>query len=484
MAMNVPRLVVAGLSGDAGKTVVGLSLVSAFRRRGLAVSVFKKGPDYIDAAWQSWAAGVPCRNLDTFMADAAVVRDAFISSAAGSDVAVVEGNRGLFDGSDAQGTHSTAVLARLLKAPIVLVVSCTKTTRTIAAVVHGCQTFEPDLKIVGVVLNRIAGTRHQSVVTEAITQYCALPVLGAIPKLGDDSRMIPGRHLGLITPSEFSQAESLSERLRQIADEHLDIERLLELARGAEALDEPRAKHKPAESSPVRVGYFRDPVFTFYYPENLEALERNGAELIPIASLDAPSLPAIDALYIGGGFPEVHAERLSQNRSLMDGVRQASAKGLPIYAECGGLIYLSRSVEYNGRRHPMAGLFDVDLRLQAKPAGHGYATVRVDSPCPYFDENTEITGHEFHYSQTINPVTPSQTCMAVTRGVGLGNGRDGLLRDNTLACYTHLHALGVQAWAASLTARAREYRQKQKENTASSGVRRDRGMALAACAVR
>jgi cobyrinic acid a,c-diamide synthase len=484
MAMNVARLVVAGLSGDAGKTVVGLSLVAAFRRRGLAVSVFKKGPDYIDAAWQSWAAGVPCRNLDTCMAEAADVRDAFIRSAQSSDVAVIEGNRGLFDGSDAQGTHSTAALARLVDAPVVLVVNFTKTTRTIAAMVHGCQTFEPGLKIAGVVLNRIAGKRHQRVITEAIAEYCGLPVLGAVPKLGDDSSLIPGRHLGLITPSEFAQAESLADRLQEIAAAHLDIDRLLDAARGAAPLPEPRATQRRETPLPVTVGYFSDPVFTFYYPENLESLEEHGAELVPISSLDEAALPEIDALYIGGGFPEVHADRLSQNRSLMDSVRRASREGLPIYAECGGLIYLARSVEYKGQRHPMAGVFDIDLTLHTKPAGHGYASVRVDRPCPFFAQNTEIHGHEFHYSQVIEPVSPSQTCMTLTRGVGLGDGRDGFLRDNTLACYTHLHALGIPAWAASLTARAREYRQKQQENTASSRVRRNRGMAQAAYALR
>jgi len=462
--MNVPRLVIAGLSGDSGKTLVSLSLVAALRQRGLTVSAFKKGPDYIDAAWLSWVAGKPCRNLDTFMTDATTVADSFAVSAAESDIAIVEGNRGLFDGSNASGTHSTSSLAQLLGAPVVLVVNCTKATRTVAALVSGCKTFEPDLKIAGVILNQVAGKRHESVIRESIEQYCGVPVLGAIPRHGSDAGLIPGRHLGLVTPAEFADGTQLADRLRTIGNDYLDIDGLLNAARDASPLSSRERPYTTNSGAAVRIGYFRDAVFTFYYPENLEALEAQGAELVPVSSLEDTRLPELDALYIGGGFPEVHAERLVQNRTMMDSVRRTSENGLPIYAECGGLIYLSRSITLDGRRYAMAGVFDTDLRLDAKPVGHGYAQVRIDGTCPFFSVGTEMRGHEFHYSGTATPPDINQTCMAVDRGFGLGNGRDGLVKNNTLACYLHLHALGHTVWAAGIVQAAHAYHARSKAN--------------------
>lgn len=460
MVMNVPRLVIAGLSGDSGKTLVSLTLVAALRQRGLTVATFKKGPDYIDAAWLSWASGNPCRNLDTFMADAPAVAGAFARNAALSDIAIIEGNRGLFDGSNASGTHSTASLARQLFAPVVLVVNCTKTTRTIAALISGCLTFEPEINIAGVVLNQVAGKRHESVIRESITQYCGVPVLGAIPRHGSDAGLIPGRHLGLVTPAEFEDGERLTARLQAIGAEYLDLDGLIDVARGASPLPAVDVTAPAKSGDAVRAGYFKDAVFTFYYPENLEALESSGAELVPVSSLEDTRLPALDALYIGGGFPEVHAERLVQNRTMMQSVRCASESGLPIYAECGGLIYLARSITCQDKRYDMAGVFDVDLRLDAKPVGHGYAQVRVDRPCPFFANGTELRGHEFHYSGTVTPPGMNQTCMAVDRGFGLGNQRDGLVKNNTMACYMHLHALGNTAWAEAVMREARDYRKR------------------------
>lgn len=485
--MNVPRLVIAGLSGDSGKTLVSLSLIAALRQRGLTVSAFKKGPDYIDAAWLSWVSGNPCRNLDTFMADAHAVANAFSVHAASSDIAIVEGNRGLFDGSNASGTHSTSSLARLLRAPVILVVNCTKTTRTIAALVKGCRTFEADLKIAGVILNQVAGQRHEAVIRESIEEYCGVPVLGAIPRHGTDAGLIPGRHLGLVTPAEFADAGALSDRLFTIGDSYLDIDRLLTAARGASPLPSGTAERPKRSDTTVRVGYFNDAVFTFYYPENLEALQAAGAELVPVSSLNDTHLPSLDALYIGGGFPEVHAERLVQNRAMMDSVRQASDGGLPIYAECGGLIYLSRSISLDDHRYPMAGVFDTDLRLDAKPVGHGYAQVRIDGPCPFFELDAEIRGHEFHYSGTITTPDTHQTCMAVERGYGIGDKRDGLMKNNTLACYIHLHALGNSAWADAVVRAAWKYR--ADGNTESAPAQSTRvtaghlGMALNAAPV-
>ncbi|MBU0985120.1 MAG: cobyrinate a,c-diamide synthase [candidate division Zixibacteria bacterium] len=467
MALKVPRLVIAGLSGDAGKTITSLCLTSALKGRGMTVAAFKKGPDYIDSAWLSMVSGSTCRNLDTFMVDADIVADTFSRKAEGSDVAIIEGNRGIFDGKDAHGTHSTAMLAALLQAPVILVVNATKTTRTLAALVGGCMAFDPDIRIAGVVLNRVAGERHRRVVTEAIEQYCKIPVLGAFRKLGDDASVIPGRHLGLVTPNEFHHTSDLKTRLLRMADDYLDVDRLLEIARSAGPLTlRARTSPPPVQKTGVRIGYFSDSVFTFYYPENLEALETGGAELVPVSSLSDISLPDIDGLYIGGGFPETHAEELAGNRSLMDAVTAAAGNGMPIYAECGGLIYLARSLAWHGRTFAMAGLFPLDLAMKARPAGHGYAVMRVDQPNPFFDTGTVIKGHEFHYSE---PTTPPEldTCLAVETGVGLGNTRDGLRQGNCVAAYLHMHADGVPSWGRNMVKAAADFK-------ASRGTRAER----------
>jgi cobyrinic acid a,c-diamide synthase len=457
MATSRSRLVIAGLSGDSGKTIASLSFISALRQRALAVSVFKKGPDYIDPAWLSSIAQTPCRNLDTYMVDRDLVLRNFVHHADGSDISVIEGNRGLFDGKDVSGTHSSAELAKLLNAPVVLVVSAAKATRTVAALVRGCVEFDPDLTIAGVILNRVAGRRHLGILTDSIREQARVPVLGAIPKLGEDSALIPGRHLGLITPSEYEHGVELQSKLRAIAEDYLDVDGLIEIAESAPSVSWIPRDASSKEPSRVKIGYFKDSVFTFYYPENLEALETQGAELVPVSSLDDEGLPEVDALYIGGGFPETHAERLARNRSLMASVKEQALGGLPVYAECGGFIYLARSLRCNGVVYAMTGLFPIDLHMNPKPVGHGYTLVRVDAPNPFYPVGTSIRGHEFHYSGPTDDLQGAQSCMGVEAGVGVGNARDGLVKGSTLACYTHVHAEGVESWASALVSRAVDY---------------------------
>ncbi len=460
MGVNIPRLVIAGLSGDAGKTIVSLSLIAAIRKSNRSVSAFKKGPDYIDAAWLGYVAGSTCYNLDTYLVARQWVRDSFVRYAQHGDIAIVEGNRGLFDGKDVQGSHSTAELAKLLQAPVVLVVDATKTTRTIAAIINGCRSFDNDVNIAGVILNRVGGTRHRKILQDTIAKYCHIPVLGCLPKLGDTDTLIPGRHLGLVTPSEFESGKALTYTLLQVADKYLDIAGLLEIAHTAPELAVSRSTNKSKKTSQIRLGYFRDSVFTFYYPENLEALETAGATLVPISSLEDAVLPDIHGLYIGGGFPETNISLLLSNRSLMKSVRKQAQDGLPIYAECGGLIYLSHSLAWKGDIYPMAGVFDVELELYDRPVGHGYTELLVDTPNPFYEKGTLIKGHEFHYSGVISELHKRDGCMLVKKGVGLGNGRDGLVAGNTLASYVHIHADGLPKWADAFVRCATAYKQK------------------------
>lgn len=457
MRVRAPRLVIAGTGGDSGKTLVSLGLCLAWRDEGFPVRAFKKGPDYIDAAWLAWASGSPTRNLDTYLMGFDEVRRAFSTHADSSGPNLIEGNRGLFDGAGAQGTHSTAELAKAIDAPVVLVIGVTKTTRTVAALVHGMTTFDPALHIAGVVLNRVAGTRHESVVRQAIEDHCDVPVLGAIPVLrGDDP--LPGRHLGLVTVQEKDDLDSVRDRVLSLVRPALDLPAIRGVARRAG----PPVSVAPNEvtrhpGDRVRIGILHDSAFHFYYPENLEALEARGADLVPLSALESRRLPSLDALYIGGGFPETHAEALSRNRSLRHAVRDAAAAGLPIYAECGGLMYLSESIRWRGRDYPMAGVLPARLAVERRPQGHGYTEVQVDADNPFFERGVVLRGHEFHYSHLIGGGDALRTVFDVRRGTGSLPGRDGIVAGNVLASYIHLHARGTPVWADGLAARARAY---------------------------
>jgi len=333
-----PRLVIAGMSGSSGKTIVSLGLLQLLRHAAIEVRAFKKGPDYIDASWLSWACCHEARNLDTYLMGPERVLESFTRHALPDGINVIEGNRGLFDGFDAAGTHSTAALARLLAAPVILVINAAKVTRTAAAYVLGCQKLDPALAIRGVILNHVNGERHKQILRNAIESACSIPVLGALPNA--KASLLPERHLGLVTPQEHSARKKLEQDLMSLLDGRVDFDALLAIARSAPPLQKPLRTDAPAPvETQVNVGYLKDAAFTFYYPENLEQLERVGAKLIPISALNASGLPDnLQALYIGGGFPETHAQALSANQSFLQSLRQAALRGLPIYAECGGLI--------------------------------------------------------------------------------------------------------------------------------------------------
>lgn len=445
---KLPRLVLAGLAGDSGKSLVSLGLIRALRRRGLPVAPFKKGPDFIDAAWLGAAAGAPCRNLDSFM----MSHEDLLSSLAGggrdASVAVVEGNRGLFDGLDASGSHSTAQLAKLIGAPVILIVDVTKSTRTVAAQVLGCRLLDRELNLAGVILNRVGTRRQEAVIREAIDADAGLPVLGAIPRLTDQH--LPSRHLGLVTALEHPETAAALERLAEVVEQYIDVDALLSLADGATPLAAEPPAPPAAGPTRARIGILRDRAFTFYYPENLEALERAGAELVEISPLADESLPDIDALYAGGGFPELYAAELAANRGLRADIARRLAEGLPAWAECGGLMYLSRALIVDGVAHEMVGALPVRVEQTARPQGHGYVRARSDRANPVLAEGTELRGHEFHYSRLHDNGDRVPTVLSLARGVGVGGGRDGLQIGRTVATYTHLHALGTPSWAGGL----------------------------------
>ncbi len=453
----MPRLLVAGLSGGSGKTIVAMGLLLLLRRAGAEVRAFKKGPDYIDPAWLEWASGHPARNLDVFLMGAKRARGLFLRHAISGGVNLIEGNRGLFDGVDARGTYSSAALAETLGAPVVLVLDATKMTRTAAALVLGCQKLDPQVSIQGVVLNNVNGERHERILREAIESVCSIPVIGALPRMAQNP--LPERHLGLIPPEEHDEMGCVEQRLLAWMDGRLDLDALLSLARGAPSLEPPEEKPTALPNARgLKIGYVRDSAFSFYYPENLEEMERAGAELVQISALRATALPTdLDALYIGGGFPETHAQALSANTSFLAWLRQACADGLPVYAECGGLMLLARSLYWEGIRYPMAGVFPVDVEAFVKPQGHGYIELFVDAPNPFFPRGTVLRGHEFHYSRIVSSVETISSACNVVRGEGCFRGRDGIVTHNVMAGYTHLHAAATPEWAIGMLAAARKF---------------------------
>ena len=450
--MIFPRVLVAGLRGGSGKTLVSLGLAAALRKRGRNVAPYKKGPDYVDAAWLSRAAGRPCRNLDMYLMPRDAVKQSFVAGACDSDIAVIEGNRGLYDGMDAVGTYSTAELAKLLQTPVVLVVDCTKSTRTVAAMVLGCQGLDPLVPLRGVVLNRVAGSRHESVVRDAVEQACDLPVLGAVGRLR--RQLFPERHLGLVPPDEHDQLDLSIEMARHVAEQDLDIDGISDLANQAPRWDE-RRPHVNVSSTGragrVRIGVFRDAAFQFYYPENLEALVREGADLIEISPLVDSAIPPVDALYIGGGFPETMALSLSLNRPFLNSLRSLAESGLPIYAECGGAVFLGQKLIYEQKSYEMSNVLPVVYAFEKIPKGHGYVELETVSNNCYYAVGTVLRGHEFHYTYVQSTRADEMDfTFKVRRGFGFDGERDGLRYRNVLACYTHVHALGVPDWAPSL----------------------------------
>ena len=463
MKQPCPRLLLAALRGGAGKTTLTLGLLAAWRDQGRRLVPFKKGPDYIDPAWHALAAGCPSHNLDPFLMEGDQIMAMVARQAAQADALVIEGNRGLYDGLDAQGTYSTGELAKFLATPVVLVVDCTMRTRTTAAMVLGCQHFDPDVPIRGVVLNQIARPRHEDIIRQAIERYCGIPVLGAIPRL--KCAVFPERHMGLVPPQEHVTAIRAINTARDLAKKYLDLEGLWRVACQAPPLPAWPEMVQPVAAAAARVtiGVIRDSAFQFYYPENLEALEQQGARLVEISALDDAMLPPeLNALYIGGGFPETHAQALAENLSFRQSVKAAAVAGLPIYAECGGLMFLGETIQIREEKFPMVGLFPYDFVMGKKPQGHGYTVLEVVQENPFFPIGARLMGHEFHYSQIApDPAADAAMAFRVTRGTGMGGRREGLVFNNVLATYTHLHAMGSAQWAPALVQRALEH---QRDN--------------------
>lgn len=473
--INIPRLVIAAPQGRSGKTTISVGLMAALTAKGLAVQAFKKGPDYIDPSWLTMVTGRQCRNLDSFMMGREALRQSFVRHARGADIGIVEGAHGIFDGVDLEGSGSTGEVSKTIQAPVILVVDTTRMTRSVAAMVMGFQHFDREVNIAGVILNKVARPRHESMLRSAVEHYCGIPVLGAMPK-GNDFK-IPDRHLGLIPAAENEALHKAVVAVGEAAARHLDLDRLLEVAKSSPSLSS-AGLEKPAGACPGDrgavttcgvdkpvIGVFCDRSFTFYYPENLEALVEAGAEVVTVDSIHHRILPDVDALYIGGGFPEVFAAEIEDNQSLRRAVREGIEEGLPVYAECGGLMYLGRTLTWRDRSYRMCGALPFDVVMSEKPQGHGYVVLEVTGENPLFNVGEVIRGHEFHHSRLVNLDRGKVgTAYKVNRGYGIDGEMDGLIYKNVLAGYTHLHAVSKPQWAKNLVAQAVEYKRTKWSN--------------------
>jgi cobyrinic acid a,c-diamide synthase len=449
-----PLLIAAPASG-CGKTTVTLGLLAALRRRGLRVAPFKVGPDYIDPGLHRLAAGVISHNLDGWMCGEQEVRTLFNRAAAGADVALIEGVMGLFDGASGScDVGSSAEIAGWLNGKVLLVVDARSQARSVAALISGFCNFNPDLEWAGVILNRVGSSRHEQLLLEACASVPGLPpVLGCLPRSEEIS--LPERHLGLMTAEEGHLDADLLERLADWLERYVDIETLLA---SLDAKSSPVVQPvvvAPDKRTAVRIGIARDAAFCFYYQDNLDRLVAAGAELIPFSPLADTTLPAdLDGLLLGGGYPELYAGELEANRSLRNELRELVEAGLPVYAECGGLLYLCASLD----GAEMTGLFPAEARLEKKRRALGYREITLTKASLLGPAGTVLRGHEFHYSDLQMP-DEIERLYRVRRADGNEQPDEGFVYKNCLGSYIHLHFASCPAVAARLVAACRKLRQ-------------------------
>ncbi|MCD6734975.1 MAG: cobyrinate a,c-diamide synthase [Burkholderiaceae bacterium] len=446
------RWLVSAAHRSSGKTTVSIGLCAALRRRGLSVQPFKKGPDYIDPMWLTLAAGRACRNLDPHLAGLDEIEATFVRHAGRADSSLVEGNLGLHDGMAADGSDSNAALACRLGLPVVLVLDARGTSRGIAPLVLGYQAFEPRLRIAGVILNRVGGARHEHRLREALERYTDVPVLGAI---GEDPRLaILERHLGLVPGNEAQDAARIVETLADAIAASVDLDALLDATapRAGESAtlqtaDAPALRPARSDEPRLRVGIAQDEAFGFYYVDDLEALQAAGAELVPFDTLRDAAPPEVDGLFIGGGFPEALAARLAANQAMRSALRERIEAGLPVYAECGGLMYLARSIRWHGERHDMVGAIPADVVMHDRAVGRGYVRLQETDAFPWPGGPIDtVRGHEFHHSGLENVAPGLRYAYRVVRGHGIDGSRDGIVHRNVLASYAHLRSVGGNRW--------------------------------------
>lgn len=464
------RLFISAAHKSSGKTTVSIGLCAALRQRGLAVQSFKKGPDYIDPYWLSQATGRDCYNLDFYTMERDEILSLMQEKSQDADITLIEGNKGLYDGLDLDGSNSNAALATLTKTPVILVLNARGMTRGIAPLILGYQAFDKDVSIKGVILNRLGGSRHESKLRSVIEHYTEVEVVGAIHN--DDRFDIDERHLGLVPGHEDPFCKQKVALLADAVNDQVDLDSVLAIANqapGLPALESSVEIHSKSQTKDIKLGLVRCSAFGFYYPDDLQALEAAGAEIIEIDPCHQSELPEMDALFIGGGFPETHMDKLEANKNLRTAIKAAIDNGLPTYAECGGLMYLARSIKWDDKSCEMVGCIDTDIVMEKRPQGRGYVQLEESEnslwPKPSsWKQGHIIRAHEFHYSRFNNIGNDVQFAFHVKRGVGIDGQSDGYVYKNLLASYTHQRNTWNNPWAQRFIDFARSHKKNQSTN--------------------
>jgi len=447
----MPHFLISAAHKSSGKTTLSIGLCAALAETGAIVQPFKKGPDYIDPMWLSKAANRPCHNLDFYTMQQSEIIDTVGHYSKAADITVIEGNKGLYDGLDLDGSNSNAALASLLKAPVILVLDARGMTRGIAPLILGYQAFDKEINIAGVILNQLGGSRHEQKLHSVIEHYTDVKVIGSVYK--NPALSIDERHLGLMPSNEDDSADVKIQQIRDIVKDQVDLNLLRSIANNADAL--PAGKSQKQQTihitTPLKIGIVENDAFGFYYPDDLDALRATGAELISIDTIRDKSLPEIDGLFIGGGFPETRINELQQNTQMRSQIKQALDNGLPCYAECGGLMYLSRNLQWQDQSGEMVGFIPADCVMHKAPQGRGYIQLEETALHPWgsFQPSPQpiIAGHEFHYSALENLPTDVKFAYQVKRGAGINGEADGIVINNTLASYAHLRDTAANHWA-------------------------------------
>lgn len=469
-------LLISAAHKSSGKTTLTVGLCAALHARGQVVQAFKKGPDYIDPMWLAQASGRPCFNLDPYLSDAHDICQRFEHEASGSSIAIVEGNKGLYDGLALDGSNSNAALAHLLGLPVVLVLDARGMTRGIAPLILGYQAFDRNIQIAGVILNRLGGARHESKLRAVIEHYTDVPVLGAV---GEDPQLaVLERHLGLMPSNEHGDAAAQVQRIGERVAAQVDLDALMQVAqrRAQPAVTHtapgateqistlvPQATPQRTQARSVepalRIAVARDKAFGFYYPDDLQAMEALGVEVVAFDTLHDDRVPAADGVFIGGGFPEACMDELSANVSMRASVAAAVAAGVPVYAECGGLMYLCRSIAWQGQQHAMVGSIGADVHMHERPVGRGYVELQATPEAPWLaGAEGLVRGHEFHYSNLENLSPELRFAYRVRRGHGIDGQYDGMVYRNVLANYAHLRSGAGSQWVPGYVDFVRRHR--------------------------
>ncbi len=436
------NILISAAHKSSGKTTITIGLCAALTARKFIIQAFKKGPDYIDPLWLSQATKRPCHNLDFYTMTSEEIQHCVSRYSQTANLSIIEGNKGLYDGMDLDGSNSNAALAHLVNAPVILVIDTQGITRGVAPLILGYKMFDKDISIAGVILNQVGGERHENKLRAAVEYYTDVPVIGAVRR--NKNLQIKERHLGLMPSNEDQKAQLKIQTIAQAIEEQVDLDRLLEMVPPVEAKN---TVSITTITTDIKIGIIRDAAFGFYYQGDLEALEAAGAELVFIDALHDSHLPVIDGLFIGGGFPEENMEILANNKGLKQEIYDAVERFMPVYAECGGLMYLARRLTWRDKTCDMVGVLAFDTIMQERPVGRGYVHLRETGHGLWQGEQAEFYAHEFHYSKAVNVPENLKYAYEVIRGHGLDGCNDGVVYKNTVASYVHLRDVKNNRWA-------------------------------------